>query len=191
MDAFGEALGVVPIVHLPVTPGQNVLLVGKGSGTVAEIALRYPTTASILTVEDPLANKDSRVQNLTRIDQVPQGWASDLAIVVVPNVTESLVNAVRQRHRAQDGVVVFAIMQPGQVRAARDLVQKYWSVVQPYREHLPGQAAPQWFLMAGNHGFKRHRPVPGWTSRLTDKYLPVLFTFSKDEVQMSSNRPAA
>ncbi len=82
-------------------------------------------------------------------------------------------------------------MQPGQVRAARDLVQKYWSVVQPYREHLPGQAAPQWFLMAGNHGFKRHRPVPGWTSRLTDKYLPVLFTFSKDEVQMSSNRPAA
>ncbi len=182
---------MVPIIHLPVMPGQNVLLLGKGSGAVAEVALRYPTTAKVVTVEDPLANKDSRVQNLTRFDQLPPAWMADLSIVVVPAITEALVAAVRQKHNAKDGVVVFAIMNPNQVRTARDLVQKYWSVVQPYREHLPGQVAPQWFLMAGNHGFKRHRPVPGWTSRLTDKYLPVLFTLSKDELALSSNRPAA
>ncbi len=158
-----------------------MLLVGKGAGAAAEIALRYPTTSSVLTVEDPLANKDKRLQNLTRIEQTPPGWTADLAIVVVPAITEALAAAVRQRHAARGGVAVFAIMQPGQLRRARELLRQYWAVVQPYREHLPGQAVPQWFLMVGDHGFKRHRPMPGWTSRLTDKYLPVLFTLSKDE----------
>ncbi len=181
---------MVPMVHLPVAPGQNVLLVGKGSGVVAEIALRYPTTASVLTVDDPLANKDKRVQNLTRIDQTPPGWKADLAIVVVPVITEALVSSIRQRHEANNGVAVFAVAQPSQVRRYRELLKQYWSVVQPYREYLPGVAQPQWFLMVGDHGFKRCRPVPGWTSRLTDKYLPVLFTFSKDEYMLSFGNAA-
>lgn len=181
---------MVPIVHLPVAPGQNVLLVGKGSGVAAEIALRYPTTASILTVDDPLANKDKRIQNLARIEQVPAGWKADLAIVVTPTLTDALVSSIRQRHEATNGAAVFAVAQPALVRRYRELLKQYWSVVQPYREYLPGQKDPQWFLMAGDHGFKRYRPVPGWTSRLTDKYLPVLFTFSKDEYALSFGNAA-
>lgn len=190
MDAFGEALGVVPIVHLPVTPGQNVLLIGKGSAAAAEIALRYPTTTNVRLVDESYTTKDGRVQP-ARLDQLPADWCADLAIVVLPTLSDTLVSAVRQRHKARSGVAVFAVSQPGLVRRYRDLLAQYWSVVQPYREYLPGISTPQWFLMAGDHGFQRHRPVPGWTSRLTDKYLPVLFTFSKDEYALSSNRPAA
>lgn len=180
---------MVPIVHLPVSHGQNVLLVGKGSGAAADVALRYPTTSSVLVVDEQVSTKDKRVQ-AARLDQLPTGWNADLAIVVVPTLTDTLVGSVRKRHEANNGVAVFAVAQPALVRRYRELLKQYWSVVQPYREYLPGQKDPQWFLMAGDHGFKRYRPVPGWTSRLTDKYLPVLFTFSKDEYALSFGNAA-
>lgn len=178
MDAFSEALAVVPVVHMPVTPGQQILLLGPGAGAAADIVLRYPTTASVLVVGDSLASKDRRVQSAPSLDAVPTGWA-DLSVIVIPVLTDAIVGATYARHRPDTGIAVFALANPTQVKASRDLVKKSWSVVQPYREHTTN--GPAWFLLAGDHGFKRHRPMPGWTGRLTDKYLPALFTLAKDE----------
>jgi hypothetical protein len=178
MDAFSEALAVVPVVHMPVTPGQQILLLGPGSAAAADIVLRYPTTAAVAIVGDTSTSKDRRVQVLPSLDTVPSAWA-DLAVVVIPVLTDAIVKAVYARHRPGSGLAVFAVANPTQVGASRDLVKATWSVVQPYREHTA--TGPAWFLLAGEHGFKRHRPMPGWTGRLTDKYLPALFTLAKDE----------
>ncbi len=181
MDSFTEALSVVPLVHLPVQGGQNVLLVGQGAAGAAEAVLRYPTTASVVAIDALVPVKDKRVQYAQRIDQLPPAWKADLIIVAVPVLTDSLVAALRAHHNADTGVVVFAIARPNQVRAARETLKRSWAIVQPYREHISTQPEPAWFLMAGDHGFQRYRPIPGWTVRLNDKYLPALFTFAKDE----------
>jgi hypothetical protein len=178
MDAFSEALAVVPVIHMPVTPGQQVLLLGPGAGAAADIVLRYPTTTSVLVVGDTVTTKDRRVQTMSSLDLVPLGWA-DLSVVVIPVLTPAIVQAVYARRRAPAGIAVFALANPTQVKATRDLVKTIWTVVQPYREHT--ENGPAWFLLAGDHGFRRHRPVPGWTGRLTEKYLPALFTLAKDE----------
>lgn len=191
MDVFTEALSVVPIVHLPTTPGQRVLLVGAGASAAVDTVLRYPTTAAVLVVGPSFPVKDKRVQFAQQIEQVPPDWKADLAIVAVPALTDSMIAAVRAHHLVDSGVVVFALARPNLVRAAREALAKQWSFVQPYREFLPGQTEPAWFLMASNQGFKRHRIMPAWTTRLSDKYLQSLFTLAKDEyvLAFSNYRP--
>jgi spermidine synthase len=181
MDIFTEALSVVPILHLPMAPGQRVLLIGDGAKAAVETVLRYPTTSSVIIVAPPFPVNDKRVQFAQRIEQVAPDWKADLVLIAVPALADSLVAAVRAHHLAETGVVVFALARPNQAKLALDLLKKHWAIIQPYREHVPGQVDPAWFLMAGDHGFQRHRIMPTWTQRLSDKYLPSLFTFAKDE----------
>jgi hypothetical protein len=182
MDAFTEALAVVPMVHLPVVPGQRVLLLGPGAGAAADVILRYPDIATVAVIGDSVsaaAAKDRRVVMAPSLDQVPPSFGASLSIVAVPALTDALMAGVYARHLPGAGIAVFAIANPTQVRQLKDLVKRSWPFVQPYREHTP--TGPAWFLLAGDQGFKRARPMPGWTSRLTDKYLPALFTLAKDE----------
>lgn len=188
--AFAEALSLVPLVHLPVAPGQRVLVVGQDAAPAAMAALRYPQVVEVLVVaEQPSGLGDKRVRQVARMEQVPVGWMADLVVVAMPVLTESLVQAVRQHHRADTGAVAFAMARPAQVRSGRALVRKFWTTVQPYREFVPdakeADERTAWFLLGGDHGFKRHRPVPSWAVRLTDKYLPVLFTLSKEEYALA------
>ena len=78
------------------------------------------------------------------------------------------------------GVAVFAAPSPASVRPLKDALRSRWGTLQPFREWT-GDATPSWFILAADHGFRRCRPVPGWTTRLSEKYLPALFTLSKDE----------
>lgn len=187
MDAFTEALAVVPMVHLPVSPGQRVLLLGPGAGAAADVVLRYPDIATVAVVGDSVsaaAAKDRRVVAAPTLDQVPPSFGAALQIVVVPGLTDALMAALYARHQP-GGIAVFALANPTQVRQLKNQVKRSWPVVQPYRENVPPTATapggPAWFVLAGDQGFKRARPMPGWTSRLTDKYLPALFTMAKDE----------
>lgn len=186
MDPFGEALSVVPIVHLPAVPNQRVILIGVGATAALETVLRYPTTAQVLVVDSPaIETKDRRVRFLQRIEQVPPDYKADLIIVAVPIISDSLLDAVQQRLRPDAGVVGIAIARPTQVRPTREAARNRWTFVQPYRENVPGQKEPSWFLLAGNNGFKRYRPIPAWTTRLSESYVPALFTLSKDEYTLA------
>ena len=186
MDPFGEALSVVPIVHLPVLPNQRVLLIGVGATAALGTVLRYPTTAQVLVIDAPAFEvKDKRVRFVPRLDQVPADWQADLAIVAVPVTSDSMLDAVKQRVRPDSGIVCIALARPSQVRAAREAARNRWSLVQPYRENVPGQKEPAWFLLAGDNGFKRYRPIPSWTTRLSESYVPALFTLSKDEYALA------
>jgi hypothetical protein len=187
MDAFTEALAVVPLIHLPAAPGQHVLLIGQGAGATADVVLRYPTTTSVVVIGDSVsaaAQKDKRVQLAPALDQVPPAWQADLSLVVVPGLTDQLSSAIAARRVQGTGMAVIAVANPTQVNAMRTQALRSWPVVQPYREHIaagPGGGGPAWFLLAGKYHFKRQRPMPGWTTRLSDRYLPALFTLAKDE----------
>lgn len=186
-DAFAEALGMVPMVHLPVTAGQRILIVGRDAAPAALVALRYPTTVEVVVIDpSPPALADKRVRSLARMEQLNPAWKADLIAVAVPVITDSLAQSVYDHHRADTGVAVFALARAQQVRATKEQLRKHWSSVQPYREVVPAsEGGTAWFLLAGNHGFKRHRPIPAWSKRLTDKYIPALFTLAKDEYTLA------
>jgi hypothetical protein len=192
LDHFHEALGIVPLVHLPVAQGQKVLVVGKDALYAGGLALRYPTTAEVMIVDaelgKPSPTADKRVHWVARMEDLPADWKADFVAVAVPALTDSLVDAVRRRHLAETGVGVFAISRPGAVRAAKDTLRRFWTTVQPYREHVPPAMDPSgsmWFMLVSDHAFSRQRPVPAWTKRISDKYLPALFTLSKDEYALA------
>ena len=181
MSAWDEAFAVVPLVHLPVVQGQRVLAIGPAAMSLATTALRYPTTAEVVTVGIPgMQQLDPRVHAMSSLADLPAGWAADLVGVAVDNLTSSMIQDIRQRHLADVGVAVFAAPSPASVRPLKDALRSRWGTLQPFREWT-GDATPSWFILAADHGLRRCRPVPGWTTRLSEKYLPALFTLSKDE----------
>jgi hypothetical protein len=174
-----------------VTPGQRVLIVGRDAVPAAMSALRYPQTVEVVIVDETgaLPLGDKRARQVARLEQIPPGWIADLVVVAMPVLTDSLVQAVRLHHRADSGVAAFALARPAQIRQAKEILRKNWSTVQPYRENVPEAVELEnrtaWFLLAADHGFKRHRPIPPWAKRLSDKYVPALFTLARDEYTLA------
>ena len=181
MTAWDDAFAVVPLVHLPVVQGQRVLAVGPAAMSLAVTSLRYPTTVEVAVVGIPgMPTVDPRVRTIKELRDLPPGWMADLVGVATPVLSEDLLNQIHMRQNALTGVAVFAAPGPAAVRPLKDALRSRWSTLQPYREWT-GEAVPSWFILAADHGFKRYRPVPSWPTRLSEKYLPALFTLSKDE----------
>jgi hypothetical protein len=178
MDRFNEALSLVPLVHVPVVRDQHMLVVGASAVPAAQAAMRYPTFIEIVINADlPTPIRDPRVHVLPSLTTLLPSWKADLIVVAQTSVTPELLQSLRA-HCKQRTVVVVAVPVPTQVRALKESMRRLWPIVQPYREHLPELT---YFLMASDAPLDRHRPVPGHARHLTDKYLPALFTFAKDE----------
>lgn len=188
-DAFIEALSLIPLIHLPVAANQRVLLVGADAAPAALAVLRYPQTVEVVIIDaSGRAGQqfgDKRVKSAPSVEALPKAWVADLLVVALPALTDASVQALRAHQRAESGVAVFAVARASQVRATKDMLRRSWSTVQPYREYTPEVEDPTarvaWFLLAADHGFKRHRAIPPWSKRMTDKYVPALFTLAKDE----------
>lgn len=183
VDIFSEALGYVPLVHLPVADGQKALMIGPSAVPAAQIALRYPSFAEVvITGEIPGgAPRDARVHQVPRLADLPPSWKADLVTIAIANVSPEILTAARA-HSHQRTVVVIAVPAATQARQLKDLVRRFWPVVAPFREHLPD---PAYFLLASDVGIARSsRLIPPQARRLTEKYLPSLFTFAKDEYSL-------
>jgi hypothetical protein len=181
MSAWDDAFSLVPFIHLPVVQGQRVLAVGPAAKSLAMTALRYPTTVEVVTIGIPaMPTTDPRVRSLSSLLDLPIGWRADLVGVAEQVISDRMLESLHQLHNSDTGVLVAASPSPVAVRRLKDMLRAQWSTIQPYREWT-GDAVPSWFFLAADHGFKRHRPVPSWTVRLSEKYLPALFTLSKDE----------
>lgn len=192
-DAFAEALALVPLIHLPVAPNQRVLLVGPDATPAALAALRYPQTVEVVIVDESdragPSFGDKRVKSAPSIEALPKSWMADLIIVALPALTDAKIQSIRTHHKAESGVAAFAVARASQTRATKEALRRSWSTVQPYRENTPEVEDPTarvaWFMLAADHGFKRHRVIPPWSKRLTDKYVPALFTLAKDEYALA------
>lgn len=189
-DIWNEALAIVPMLHTPVRPsGQKALILGTAAVPAAILALRYPGFASVITWTDALPqglSTDKRVRQISSLDDLPDSEMMDFVAIAEPRLDDAVLQSVRQ-HTTASSVIVIAVPQPAMVRPLMDVLRRTWRVVQPYREHTPN---PAYFLLVGDQSFKRARPCPGFTKRLTDKYIPALFTFAKDEYAMISGSSA-
>lgn len=186
--AWDEAFSVVPLIHLPAAAGQRMLVMGESAAPMVALALRYPTTREVVVINCP-APQDNRVRAVKNINELPSNWMADLLAVAIPGITDPILQALKSVHASDTGVAVFAVDNPANLRPVRDLLRRRWSITQPYRDYV-GAPAPAWFVLAADHGFKRQRPVPGNTVRLSEKYLPALFTLAKDEyAQAYGNAP--
>lgn len=180
-DIWNEALAVVPMVHTPVQPSmQHALIIGSAAMPAAILALRYPGFADVVTWADTLPtglSTDKRVRQLTSLDDLAPNWMADFVAIAEPRLTDAMLQTVRQ-HTNATSVIVVAIPQPELTRPIMDVLRQSWRVVQPYREHTP---SPAYFLLVGDKPFKKIRPVPGFARRISEQYIPSLFTFARDE----------
>lgn len=180
-DIWNEALAVVPMVHTPVlATQQHALIIGNAAIPAAILALRYPAFADVATFTDSLPSglaTDRRIRQLSTLNDLAPVWKADLVAIAESRLTDDMLQQVRE-HTGPASVIVVAVPQPTLTRPLMDVLRQSWRVVQPYREHTPD---PAYFLLVGDQPFRRQRPIPGFTRRISDKYIPALFTFAKDE----------
>lgn len=179
VDKFSEAISVIPIVHTPLSAAR-VLIIGQAALPAAWLAMRYPQFTDIISIgadAPPSLLNTRRFRQVPSLDQVPGGWLADLIVIASPTV-DSLALRQVHAHSSRNAVVAVACPSPAGARMMRDTLRSFWSVVAPYREHLP---EPAYFLLASNAPLTKVRPVPAYTRRISDNYLPAMFTWGKDE----------
>ncbi len=181
-DIFNEAISYIPMIHVPDQRNQHALVIGGSAAMAAQVATRYPSFAEILVSTDiPLGpNHDPRVHVMPSLVDLPPSWKADLIVVAVPVITPDFLQSLRL-HSHPRTIVTIAASTPNNVRILKDTMRRLWPVVMPYREHLP---EPAFFLLASDSPIRRHRAVPPSARRLTEKYVPSLFTFAKDEYNL-------
>ena len=179
-DIFGEALVIVPLVHVPVVPLQHVLAIGPGAAATVAYALRYPTFADVVVIGEQLPQalrQDKRVRVLARMEDLVPEWKADLATVSLNGMSEGVLQQLRS-HLNPGAVTSIALDRAPALRQTKDLLKRFWPNVAPYREHCP---EPAWFFLVSDRTLAKTRPVPAVAKRMTDRYLPALFTLAKDE----------
>ena len=191
--AFDESFAVPAILHTPVE-AQRVLAIGPAAVPLLNVARRYPSFRELVYLgEDAPAalrgpKPDSRVRSVTSTRDLPRDWVADVIGVAVQGMPESVLTAAKQLSGPQT-VVVVAVDRYAAGPTVKRLVERLWGTVIPYRDHVPNE---QLYLLASDMGMKRHRPMPGWTERLSEGYLTALFRFPKnDQAALFSPRAAA
>ncbi len=180
LDIFGEALVIVPLVHVPVLPMQHVLAIGPGAAATAAYALRYPTFAEVVVIGDQLPQglrQDKRVRMVARLEDLAPEWRADLVTVSLHGMSEPVLQQLR-KHMQPGAVASIALDRASALRSTKELLKRNWPNVAPYREHCPEAS---WFFLVSDRAWAKHRPVPAVAKRMTDRYLPALFTLAKDE----------
>lgn len=182
-DVFTEALVVTPLIHVPVGKLQHVLAIGQGAVATAAYALRYPSFAEVVVIGEslpPAMRQDKRIRQVRSLEELEKstpGWKADFVTVSLIGMSEGVLQQVRS-HMNPGAVASIAVDRSTALRSTKELAKRYWAQVAPYREHCPEAC---WFFLVSDRTLTKHRPVPGVAKRLTDRYLPALFTLAKDE----------
>lgn len=180
LEKFAEAISVVPFLHVPADRPVKVLAVGPYALPVAKLALRYPNVAEIhlSSMETATFPNDRRAIRHETMADIPDDLKADIVALALPSDPIPRLLALKQ-HMAPEGVIVVALDTFDRGRKVKDAMSKLWTQVIPYREHAP---EPVLFLLASDRRFGRFlRPIPKNLKRLSEAYIPTLFTFAKDE----------
>jgi hypothetical protein len=178
LQIYAEAFSVVPLLHVPADKPIRVLSVGPYALPLAKLALRYPATTEVVlaSIDTAPAPTDKRVKVVKTLDGVSGTF--DVLGMALPGEAYGLLPQVKKL-LAPGGVLVFAVDQFQRGRQAKDALRPLWGHIFPYREFTPD---PSLFFLCSDEKIRPdQRPMPQNLYRLTPKYLPVLFTFAKDE----------
>lgn len=183
LEAFAEAISVVPWLHVPVRRPIRVLTVGRFAWPSAKLALRYPETVEALVVDaDALSlPRDARIVRAPSLAALPPpNPEAPINLVAIADPGRGAADAAAAKaYLSPDGVVVVAVPVHAQWRATKDALSADFAHVVPYREHAPG---PALFLLASDRPLRRSgRQIPQGLQRITPRYLDALFLLAKDE----------
>jgi hypothetical protein len=173
-NRFSEVAALLPLLH--VTPGKTtVAVVGPVAGLMAAEALRWRDTERVYVL-DPTAQANDRRVVATKT--LPNA-SCDAMLLSPDQAPDSWAAAVRA-----GGIIQAMTLDPLKFAALHTHMRKLFGNASPWREHLPTPIYGVLSRIGGTAPPKRERKPPPAATRLSEKYLPCLFTFGKDELSL-------
>lgn len=162
---------------LHVRPGPTVVRVaGPLSALLAAEALRWRDTVEVW-VDQPIPIKDSRVKVVPTKDMFNHTNFFDVVLLSPDMDPESFAPLIKK-----GGLIQASTYTDGRVITLRNKIKQMTGGAVPYREYLPETL---WFVIGvvGSMPRRVRRPPDG-AKRVTERFLPALFSFGKDELPM-------
>lgn len=167
---YAEASALVPLLH--VAPGvTTVFAAGSLSPLLAAEALRWPDTRSVMTdIQTPV--NDARVT----VNKTPTPGTVD-AVLLSPEIDPTpYVNLLNK-----NGIIVASTYVDAKVNGLRNKLRTLTGSAIPYREFVPETL---WLVIGSRTKPQRVRRPPDGARRITERFLPLLFSFGKDEIPL-------
>lgn len=172
---YAEAAALVPLLH--VRPGATVVRVaGPMSALLAAEALRWRDTTEVW-VDQPIPLKDSRINVVPTKEMFNHTNFFDVVLLSPDMDPEAFAPLLKK-----GGLIQASTYTDGRVIALRAKIKQMTGGAVPYREYIPETL---WFVI-GTIGSmpRRVRRPPDGAKRVTERFLPALFSFGKDEIPM-------
>ena len=170
---FAEAAALIPLLH--VRPGPTVVRVaGPLSLLLAAEALRWRDTTEVWA-DQPLVIKDSRVKVTPQKEMFNHTNFFDV-VLLSPDMDPEPIMPILKR----GGVIQASTHTEARVNGLRARIKDLTGSAVPYREYTPETI---WFVI-GSVGSapRRLRKPPDGARRVTERFLPAMFSFGKDEI---------
>lgn len=175
LHRYAEAAALVPMLHARQGP-TVVRVAGPLSALLAAEALRWRDTTEVW-VDQPLPLiKDSRVQ----VVPSPPNMFNHVGFFDIVLLSPEMDPEPFAPLLKKNGLIQASTYADGRVIALRNKIKKMTGGAVPYREYLPETL---WFVI-GTVGSmpRRVRRPPDGAKRVTERFLPALFSFGKDEI---------
>ncbi len=168
---------MLPILHAK-KGSLVVAAVGPMAEDLAREALRWREVATVYLLAPPKTIKDRRIKIVAPI---PQGKV-DVMLVSPEQRPDPWMSSL-----APGGIINVASVQPLRWKELSQALHETTGSATPWRNWLP---TPIYGALAKNSQDKpqRTRQPPKGAKHLSPQYLPVLFTFAKDELPMAFTR---
>ena len=182
LHRYAESAALVPLLH--VRPGPTVVRVaGPLSALLAAEALRWRDTTEVWA-DQPLPIKDSRIKVIPPAnDPNPKYGSFNIVgqidvVLLSPDMDPDPFASLLKK----GGLIQASTYTDGRVIALRNKIKQMAGSAVPYREYLPETL---WFVI-GTIGSmpRRVRRPPDGAKRITERFLPALFSFGKDEIPL-------
>lgn len=169
-----ESMAMLPILHAKKGP-LIVAAAGPMAEDLAREALRWREVSTVYLLAAPKHIKDKRIQVVAPI---PHGKI-DVMLISPEQRADPWLSAL-----APGGIINVASVQPSRWKELSQSLKDATGSATPWRNWLP---TPIYGALAQNSQDKprRMRQPPKGAKHLSPQYLPVLFTFSKDELPLA------
>lgn len=170
---FVEACALLPMLHVPASQENTVFCLGRDAEVLAIDCLRWRDVVAVHLLAPPRTLRDKRVHI-----GLPKPGTCAAVLTSPDDAAENFLPALKT-----NGVFCTSTIMPEatpiMLRNARRMFPKG---IVPWREYLPD---PLFGLIACPTGApRRARNPPIGAKRISEKYLPMLFTFGADETPL-------
>lgn len=174
LNRFTEVAALLPILH--VSPGKTtVAVVGPVAGHMAGEVLKWRDTERVYVL-DPTASANDR--RISAVSDIPAG-SVDVMLLSPDQAPDIWAKAVRS-----GGIIQAMTMDPTKFNGLHTHMRELFGNAVPWREHLPTPVYGVMSTVGSKSAPKRLRKPPPAATRLSEKYLPCLFVFGKDELPL-------